>query len=504
VAVRVVVSGAPADRALAEQISSALAGGGLDVWFDAGPGGDEGWWQRSTDAVRAADVFVTAWTSNLVSAKAGTALLHYAGALGKPVVAVRSGPVEHAPATYGLPLQWVDFGDPALAGTVGALAAAAGPPPSAPAPAPPWPFAYLTSLRAEVAAPALSADQQQQMVSRLQTAAAEDGSYPAVRDGVAELVAALRTRPDLDPEVRGRLDAFAPAPPGYPEPQPQWAPTYPTQGYPPQAYPSPGYAPYPPPSGYPPPGYPPYPAPSTHGRTIAILGAVAVVVVIALVAGILVLMRSGDDEPVAAPPSGSDTATESAEPDTDDPVVRLVDDGILVGSRTAPVTIDVFNDAMCPPCGQFITTYGTQLRDRLLDSSIRVHYHLVNMLDSLSASGDYSSRAAAAVYCVAADADVATLEEFYAELFDPGFQPEEGGSADHTDDELADLSVQAGASVSAASCIASGENSAEAAQRTEEAMDTLTGLGAQGVPVVFEGRQEVNIQDPGWVDALTG
>lgn len=495
---RVFVNCAPADRALAEQISHALSGAGYQVWFDGDISGAEHWWQRCTLAVRDADVFLTVWTPNLAAARPATALLQHAGALGRPVLAVRSGQVDQPPAGFTPTVKILEFGDGALASTVQAVAQQTGPWPGTQAPPPPWPFAYLTSLSEFAATPGLPAHEQQQLVARLQAASSEDGQYPAVRDGVTAVADRLRARPDLDPALRQQLDAWAPRP-EHAAPQQYWSPA--PQGFPPPDYAPHGYAPqgFPgyPPQGYP--GYPPPPARSTSGRTLGIIGAVAVIVIIAVVAGIVLLTRS-DDRP-ADSSSASDTTTSDPDPDTDEPVVRLVDDGILVGSRVAPVTIDVFNDALCPACSRFIGTYGEDIRTAVLDNEIRVHYHLINMLDDYSASGDYSSRAAAAVYCVAADADVDTFEDFYAALFDPIFQPEEGGISDHTDRELADLATEAGALDSAADCITTGSDASAAARRTAQAMNSLEDVGGSGVPVVFDDGVEVDLQ-PGWVDEL--
>ncbi|MDO3638928.1 TIR domain-containing protein [Mycolicibacterium arseniciresistens] len=494
---RVFVSCAPADRALAEQVSRELSRAGHSVWFDGDISGAEQWWRRCIDGVRDADVFLTVWTNNLAAARPATALLQHAGALGRPVLAVRSGQVDRP--DLGPTVTILEFGDGALGPTVQAMAQQTGPWPNTQAPPPPWPFAYLYSLREFVAAPVLPAHDQQQLLARLRAASDEDGQYPAVRDEVTAVAAGLRNRPDLDPALRPQLDALAP-PPEQVAPQQYWSPApqpptqyFAPQGFAPQGHPGyPGYAP----QGFP--GYPPPPTRSTSGRTLAIIGAVAVVVIIALVAGIVLLTRSDDGSAGSSDASGSGTS----EPDTDDPAVQLLADGISVGSRVAPVTIDVFNDALCPACGRFISLYGDDIRSAVLDNEIQVHYHVVAILDDYSASGDYSSRAAAAVYCVAQDGDVDTFENFYSALFDPVFQPEEGGTSDHTDDDLADLATESGAPASAAECITSGTDASAAARRTAAALTTFEGLGGEGVPAVYDDGVEVDVQ-PGWVDALT-
>lgn len=388
---RVLISAAPADRALGQRISAELSAAGFDIWFDADSGASEQWWQRSTDAVNATDVFVTVWTPNLHSAQPAVpaaTLLHHARAAGKPIVAVQAERGDRPPAAFGLTVPTVEYGA---------------------------------------------------------------GDLPAT--------------------VRGVGGQGVPAPP------------------PPPHYPPPGY------------GYPPYPPPvrSTRGRTIGILSALAAVVVIAVVVSVVLLTRTAAETPTAG--STPTTTTSAAEPDTDDAVVHLVDDGVLVGSRQAPVTIDVFNDALCPACRQFVSSYGGEMWDAVQDKQIRVRLHLLDMLDSSSASGDYSSRAAAAVYCVAGDTDVSTFEDFYAGLFASDYQPAEAGGSDRSDEELAELAAESGAPESAAACITGTDDDASAAQRTAAASATFDDLGGSGVPSVYDGQRAVDIRD-GWLDTL--
>jgi serine/threonine-protein kinase len=507
---RVFVSCAPADGALAEQISRELSRAGHSVWFDGDISGAEQWWRRCIDGVRDADVIVTVWTANLAAARPATALLQHAGALGRPVLAVRSGQVDRPPAGFGPTVKILEFGDGALASTVQAMAQQTGPWPNAQASPPPWPFAYLSSLREFAAAPVLPAQDQQQLLARLQAASGEDGQYPAVRDEVAAVVAGLRTRPDLDPALRPQLDALAP-PPEQAAPQQYWspAPQPPTQNYAPQGFAPQGFPAYPPqgyaPQNYAPqgfPGYPPPPARSTSGRTLAIIGAVAVVVVIALVAGITLL--TGSDDRAGESSSASDTNTSepgASEPDTDEPVVVLLDDGIQVGSRQAPVTIDIFNDALCPACARFNETYGERIREAVQDRELRVRYHLVDILGSNSVNDDYPTRAAAAAYCVAGDEDVTVFEDFYLALFSSYFQPDETDTNARSDYALGALASKYGASDDAVNCTAYRENKSTADQRTAEALTLLEELGGNGVPMVYDDGLEVAIE-PGWVDEL--
>lgn len=113
--------------------------------------------------------------------------------------------------------------------------------------------------------------------------------------------------------------------------------------------------------------------------------------------------------------------------------------------------IDTYVDFMCPICGNFETQYGEQLQTAAASDAITLNIHPVSILDRYSQNTKYSTRAASAMYCVAAEAPDAALT-FFNSLFTN--QPEEN-SVGLGDDELASLAEQAGAGA-AADCIADG------------------------------------------------
>lgn len=113
--------------------------------------------------------------------------------------------------------------------------------------------------------------------------------------------------------------------------------------------------------------------------------------------------------------------------------------------------VDTYVDFMCPICGDFEDQYGEQLQTAAANNQITLNIHPVSILDRYSQNTKYSTRAASAMYCVAAEAPDSALAFFNA-LFTN--QPEEN-SVGLSDDELASLADQAGAGA-AAKCIADG------------------------------------------------
>src|SRR5690606_19045280 len=113
--------------------------------------------------------------------------------------------------------------------------------------------------------------------------------------------------------------------------------------------------------------------------------------------------------------------------------------------------VDTYVDFMCPICGDFENAYGEQLQTAAANDEITLNIHPISILNRASQGTDYSSRAASAMYCVAAEEPDAALD-FFNSLFEN--QPAEG-TPGLSDDELTALAEEAGAA-GAAECIADG------------------------------------------------
>lgn len=223
---------------------------------------------------------------------------------------------------------------------------------------------------------------------------------------------------------------------------------------------------------------------------------VAVAVVMALVGGALIVVaRPWESSPSAPPPPP---------PPADAVELRVLDDGVYVGSSVAPITIDIFNEPICPPCGSFIRSYANDIDTAVDNKKLAVRYHLLNFLDDKSHSKNYSTRAAAATYCVATQNDPKLYTAFYSGLFASNFQPQEGAAEDRTDSELAQLAKTVGIDANVITCIKSGDDVATAKAKAANGNTTLSGLNASGTPFVWDGNKVVNYQDPGWLTKLIG
>ncbi|MGO3190355.1 MAG: DsbA family protein [Microbacterium sp.] len=163
---------------------------------------------------------------------------------------------------------------------------------------------------------------------------------------------------------------------------------------------------------------------------------ISIVVVVVLVAlgGLVVFLNSQASAPGTAPDSA---------------IVNEETGAITIGEGDTEV--DTFVDFMCPICGDFEDAYGGALQDAAAADEITLNLHPVSILDRYSQNTEFSTRAAASVYCVAAESPDATVDYFNL-LFEN--QPAEN-SPGLSDDELAAIAEQAGAG-SAAECIADG------------------------------------------------
>lgn len=141
----------------------------------------------------------------------------------------------------------------------------------------------------------------------------------------------------------------------------------------------------------------------------------------------------------AASRAGDYTAPAGATPDGS---------GVQVGS--GPVTIDVYEDFICPACREFERSAGATLDRLAAEGRARIVYHPVAFLDRFS-STNYSSRASAASGCAAQGGK---FREYARALFER--QPLEGGPG-LSDQELVEIGTSVGLSAdSFGSCLRDG------------------------------------------------
>lgn len=227
-------------------------------------------------------------------------------------------------------------------------------------------------------------------------------------------------------------------------------------------------------------------------RTTYALGALAVVL-IALIVFLVYRWSSGGTTEVRN--NGYGSVHQAAV------VVSLESDAIRLGRADAPKTIDIYLDPLCPACGILERRYGQEIAQKLDEGKLAVRYLYVDFLNDRSASKDYSTRAIAALQCVAEGGSGPVFAEFHDTLFTTR-QPDEG--SDLGNDELATIAAEAGATETARQCIvlhtrhAAAEAAAAAA--TKALTEALSDKAA--TPTVFDGDTKIDVNDSEWVQHM--
>ncbi|RYB96063.1 disulfide bond formation protein DsbA [Nocardioides glacieisoli] len=148
-----------------------------------------------------------------------------------------------------------------------------------------------------------------------------------------------------------------------------------------------------------------------------------------LVAGVLVLIVGGY---FLITNLGSD------KPDTP-PAGASEDYGLVIGDADAPKEIVVYEDFLCPFCGDLETTVRDQLDAAVEAGEVSVEYRPLPFLEGID---DYSPESANAFAVVLDASGPEVAKTFHDLLFDN--QPSERGPFP-SDDDLVDLAVEAGA-----------------------------------------------------------
>lgn len=217
------------------------------------------------------------------------------------------------------------------------------------------------------------------------------------------------------------------------------------------------------------------------------VGVIVAVVIVAVFAVVYVVLNRpwSTSQPVAA----------TSYPVTADGVV------VTAGQPTAPATIDVYEDYLCPFCERFEARSDADLTTALNEGKVKVNYHALNILDARTAPPGYSTLAANAALCAV---PAGIWPAFHARLF--ADQPAEG-SAGLTAAQLTDIGTQLGAGPSFGACVAGNGNASTITAATEAASTNpaLQTDGQFGTPTVAVGGRKIDVSGSDWLSkALAG
>jgi len=242
--------------------------------------------------------------------------------------------------------------------------------------------------------------------------------------------------------------------------------------------------------------------PAKQSNTMTyVLGGIAVLVVIVVVIGGVLLISKKEGTPADQVASKLNDATPT----------------FVLGKADAKVTLDLFEDPLCPACGQMEQAYGEQIVKGIQDGKIKARYRMVSFLNQSSASGDYSDRANAAF--IAIDRSSLPDEQKQKALLAShkavfSNQPHEKGSPqydgkDHSNAEIAtivgDASKAAGAELPAdlLSAIRDGKNVEDSANGARANSKLMQDIGSKGTPTVVHNGELITVQGD-WLTPLLG
>ncbi|PRY37884.1 DsbA family protein [Umezawaea tangerina] len=242
---------------------------------------------------------------------------------------------------------------------------------------------------------------------------------------------------------------------------------------------------------------------NTGGNRVAIIAGVVVVLVLAVVVvGAVVI--AGKNRDTTAENGNIPVVTSGA---SAVPVALEEQSGtVVVGKDGAKATIDVYEDFLCPVCGQFEATYGKKIEAALTAGTLKVRYHVVNLLDAKSTPPGYSLLSANAALSVAKN-NPAKFADFHDSLF--GAQPREGGPG-YTADQIVALGKELQVGGTYEQDVRNGAFDATVKAAYQKAgsdpalQQTQGGQSYFGTPTVASGGKVVDLNDPNWLAALTG
>ena len=172
--------------------------------------------------------------------------------------------------------------------------------------------------------------------------------------------------------------------------------------------------------------------------TKIIIGAVVLVVVAAAVV-VGVVLQQHNSAAAAKTVIPSLTVPGSTKYPT---TVDKVNATVLVGQPTAKVTIDAYEDFLCPVCGSFEAANFTSVEQQLEAGTVKVRYHMINLLDNSSNPPGYSLMSANTALAVATVAPNKFMDYHYS-LYQK--QPQENGTG-WTQAQLTSLANRLGVS----------------------------------------------------------
>ena len=176
--------------------------------------------------------------------------------------------------------------------------------------------------------------------------------------------------------------------------------------------------------------------------------------------------------------------------------VKLDKGTVVAGKDSAKVKIEIYEDFMCPYCGDLERGSGKQMQQALNNGTLQVRYRIVDLLKNSSTPPGYSDRAANIAFGTVAAGKFA---EFHWSLYH--HQPEEGGPG-YSNDQMIDLATRLGVDKDKITKVVKQKTYKKYPAQQLKAMQQA---GLSGTPAVINNGKQVKIDklsSPEWLNKL--
>ncbi|MGO9035637.1 DsbA family protein [Mycobacterium sp.] len=179
-------------------------------------------------------------------------------------------------------------------------------------------------------------------------------------------------------------------------------------------------------------------------------------------------------------------------------------DGVVLGSgwsAAAPVQLEIFCEPQCSYCAQLESSYGDRVAGDLASGRLAVTYRWLTFLDG-KRHNDVSGRIANALFVAADPTSPATAyQAFVQDLY------RHRSSDGPNNSDIAAMARESGVPEVLADRIAAGDYAVDAAALNDANRARLAQVNPANpaTPTVYDLKTNrvVDIQDPGWLDALS-
>lgn len=177
-------------------------------------------------------------------------------------------------------------------------------------------------------------------------------------------------------------------------------------------------------------------------------------------------------------------------------------DGVVAGSADAPVQLEIFIEPQCPHVAQLESTYGDRIADGIGSGRLAVTYRPLTFLDDKH-HNDVSARISEALFVAATPATPPTAYQAFVQDLYRHQSPDGPDNAG-----IAAMARDSGVPDAAAARIAAGDSGVDVAAMNDANTALLEQENPEGrvTPTVYDltTNSVVDIQDPAWLDKLTG